>query len=339
MTGGSAKILVTGGGGFLGHRIVQRLRARGWMVRSLGRSPQPVLEALGVEVHIGDVADPAVAERAVAGCGAVFHAAALASASVDPGPFERINLGGTQSVLAACRKLGVQRLIHTSTPSVIFDPGGVRGADESIPYPSRHYSHYPRTKAEAERLVLKAGREGDLETVALRPHLLIGPGDPHLLPRLLERARKGRLRMVGDGRNRVDFTSVENAADAHLDAFDALERNRAVVSGRAYFITNGEPVELWPWVNALLEYLGEKPVRRRVPLGVAFVSGGILEVLWRLFRLRSEPPMTRFAALQLGRDHWFDLTAARRDLGYQPRQSLDEVTCSIVESFHDREKR
>jgi nucleoside-diphosphate-sugar epimerase len=327
------KALVTGGGGFVGRRVVAGLLERGWAVRSLGRSPQPDLEALGVEVVRGDLVEAAAVTAAAEGCEAVFHVAANAGVWGDRESYFRPNVLGTRNVLAACRKQGVGRLVYTSTPSVVFDRRPIAGGNESLPYARRWLCHYARTKALAEREVLAA--DGDaLATVALRPHLVWGPGDPHLLPRVVERAARGRLRIVGDGSNRVDVSHVENVADAHLAALDALDRG--VAGGRAYFISQGEPVRLWPWLNGILGALGIEPVRRKVPLPAAYAAGAACEALWRLAGRPEDPPMTRFVALQLGEDHFFDIAAARRDLGYEPRISTDEGLGPVVEDLARR---
>lgn len=228
---------------------------------------------------------------------------------------------GTRNVIAGCRLHGVGKLVYTSTPSVVFTGDSFEGADESLPYGRNWLSDYPETKAIAERAVLEAHTPGLLATCALRPHLLWGSGDPHLLPRVIARAASGRLRQVGDGLNRVDLTHVTNAAKAHLDAWDALERGTA--GGRAYFISNGEPVALWPWINDLLERLAMPPVRKRLSLSAAYRLGAALEGVWRLGRLSGEPPMTRFVAVELAKSHWFSIEAARRDLGYKPEVSME----------------
>ncbi len=327
------KALVTGGGGFVGRRVVSRLLERGWSVRVFGRGARPELEALGVEVVRGDLEDAAAVSDAVAGARAVFHVAARAGVWGARDVFFRPNVLGTRAVLAACRRHGVERLVHTSTPSVVFDRRPIAGGDESLPYARRWLCHYAATKAQAEREVLAANGD-DLLTVALRPHLVWGPGDPHLLPQVVERAAQGRLRIVGDGLNRVDVSHVENVAGAHLDALDALETGKA--AGRAYFISQGEPVQLWPWLNSILQALGIGPVRRKVPLPAAYAAGAAAEALWRLRGREDDPPMTRFVALQLGEDHFFNIAAARRDLGYQPGVSTNEGLGPAVEDLARR---
>jgi nucleoside-diphosphate-sugar epimerase len=316
------RALVTGGGGFLGGAIVRQLVARGDTVRSFSRQPYDELENLGVEQRRGDLADAMAVADAVSGCDVIFHVAAKAGIWGPSDEYFRANVVGTRNILAACRKHGVRRLVFTSSPSVIGSGRNITGDDESLPYPSEYTAEYPRTKAIAEAEVLEANGS-ELATVALRPHLIWGPGDPHLIPRLIVRARAGRLRQVGDGRNTVDVIYVDNAAAAHLLAADRLEPG-APIAGRKYFISQGEPVPLWPFINQVLELAGAPPVRRRIPAWLACAAGAVFEGLYRLFRIRSEPPMTRFLAHQLSTSHWFDISAARRDLGYEPTISTDE---------------
>ncbi len=309
------KVLVTGGGGFLGRAIVDRLLRRGCEVRSIGRSARPELAELGVEAMACDLCDAEAVRRACRGMDAVFHVAAKAGIWGSWKSFQKPNFLGTRNVIEGCLAEGVSRLVHTSTPSVVFNREAICGGDESLPYGSSGLSHYARSKALAEAAVLGADGAA-LRTVALRPHLIFGPGDPHLLPRVVERAKSGRLRIVGDGENRVDVTYVGDAADAHLNALDALEQENA--AGRAYFISQGEPVALWPWLNGILEGLGHPPLVRRVPLGAALLAGGACECIWKILGREEDPPMTRFVAEQLAKDHYFDISAARSDLGYCP---------------------
>lgn len=309
------KVLVTGAGGFLGGVVARMLRARGDEVRSVARGAYPGLEQAGIAHVRGDLSDPAVARAAVRGMDAVVHVAAKAGVWGRAGDYEASNIAATQFLLDACQAEGVRNLVFTSSPSVTFDGGDALNADESLPYPDEHLAHYPRTKAEAERRVLAANGQRGLLTCALRPHLVYGPGDPHLLPRLVARAKAGRLAWIGRG-NEVDVTYVDNAAHAHVLALDALARTPERVAGKAYFISQGTPVRPDAWVNALLAAIGVAPVTRRVPLAVAYLAGAVMEAAWSLLRLEGEPPMTRFVAAQLGTSHWYDLTAARRDLGY-----------------------
>jgi len=324
------RVLITGGGGFLGRAIAERCLARGWRVRATGRAPQPALAARGVEFIAGDIADPAHARRVARGCEAVFHVAAKAGVWGPRAEYERANVDGTQAVIDACREESVPCLVHTSTPSVVFNRQAFRGGDESLPLGRDWLCHYARTKAEAERRVLAAASPS-LRACALRPHLIWGPGDPHLFPRILARAQAGRLAIVGDGLNRVDVTHVDTAADAHLGALDALRAGRA--SGRAYFLSQGEPVRLWEFVNRLLAGAGLPPLTRRVPFPLAYAGGAVLEATWAALRLGGEPPMTRFVATELAKDHWFDVSAARRDLGLRPAHDTWEALDRLARSL------
>ena len=310
------KVLVTGAGGFVGAVIARMLRARGDEVRTVARGDYPELTKLGCEHHRGNLADPAVARSVVAGIDAVIHVAAKAGVWGKAADYVSSNITATQNLLDACAAAGVTRFVFTSSPSVTFDGGDAKHANESLPYPAQHLAHYPRTKAEAERRVLAANGKNGLRTCALRPHLVYGPKDPHLLPRLVSRAKAGKLAWVGGG-NEVDVTYVDNAAHAHLLALDALSGDAPKPAGKAYFISQGTPVHPDAWVGAILAGLGIPPVTRRVSLSVAYAVGAVMEAAWSLFGLAGEPRMTRFVAAQLGTSHHYDLTAARRDFGYQ----------------------
>lgn len=314
----TARVLVTGGGGVVGGAIVRALLDRGTTVRSFSRGDYPGLRALGVQTLRGDLGDLTAVQRAATGCDAVVHAAAKAGFGIRPEPFIAANVVGTANVIAACRRAGVGRLVLTSTPSVVHRGASIEGADESLPYAGRFAAPYPATKARAEQLVLRAN-DGALATVALRPHLVWGPGDTHLTQHLIDRARAGRLLLVDRGRAIVDATYVDDAATAHVRALDALATPPArPVAGRAFFIASGHPLPIATLVNGVLAAAGLPPVRRSVPLPVANVVGAACEAWWRASRRTDEPLMTRFMARQLATSHWFDLSAATRDLGYRP---------------------
>lgn len=332
--------LVTGGTGFLGRRIVERLLAGGRSVTVLARTRASDLEERGVRFIPAALDDAQAVRSACRGIDTVFHVAAKVGVWGRYEDFFRTNVLGTRALLEGCREHGVSRFVHTSTPSVVYNGRDLAGADESLPLTTACPSHYPVTKAIAEREVL-AANSATLRTLALRPHLIWGVGDPHLVPRVLARARAGRLRIVGPGTNRVDMVHVENAVDAHLLAEAALagESVRSAsgsghpVDGRAFFITNGEPVVLWEWINGLLRAIGERPVERALSLRTASAIGGACELFWRALRLQGEPPMTRFVAAELAKDHWFDITAARRDLGYVPKVSMADGTAELVRAL------
>jgi nucleoside-diphosphate-sugar epimerase len=323
--------LVTGGGGFLGGAIVRMLRERGQEVRSFSRNVYAHLYDADVEQAVGDLSDMESVELAMADCDIVYHVAARAGVWGRYDDFHSTNVIGTQNILNACREFGVRKLVYTSSPSVVYSRGDMEGVDESAPYPQRFDAHYPRTKALAEQMVLAANGP-DLATVALRPHLIWGPGDPHLIPRLLERARAGKLKRIGSGANRVDVTYVDNAAHAHVLAGERLEPD-SPIAGKAYFLSQGEPVNLWDFINRVLAVAGLPPVTKSISFRKALFAGAILENFYTLFRLRSEPPMTRFVARQLATSHWFDISAARRDLGYEPIVSVDEGLRRLGESL------
>lgn len=334
------KVLVTGGGGFLGKAIVHLLLDRGDHVSSFSRNRYPELDAWGVPQIQGDISDPIAVNQAVNGVETVYHVAAKAGVWGGYDAYYRINTQGTRNVIAACRSAGVSRLIYTSSPSVVFDGGDMAGADETVPYPRHYDAPYPETKALAEQAVREAGgcvqasngswrrseksdthEEKGLKTISLRPHLIWGPGDNHLVPRILQRAK--RLRRIGDGSNRVDVIYIDNAAHAHLLAEEALIRHPEL-SGNVYFISQGEPVNLWDMVNDFLRAGGKSPVKGTVSPRMAFRIGAILEWVYKKLRVKAEPPMTRFVARELATSHWFDIRAARRDLGFEPAVSTEE---------------
>jgi 2-alkyl-3-oxoalkanoate reductase len=317
------KVLVTGATGFLGRYIVEQLRARGDDVRGFCRRPDGELTKLGVESAIGDITDRRVVVEACRGVDAVIHTAAVAGIWGPWDLYYSTNVLGTRYVLEGCREHGVRRFVYTSSPSVTFDGTPQRGVDERAPYPKRWLAYYPQTKATAEQEVLTANQPGVLHTCSLRPHLIWGPRDRQIIPRLIDRARRGKLKRIGDGANLVDIIYVENAAAAHLLALDCLA-DPEPAGGRAYFLSQGEPVPCWPWIDEVMTLACLPPVRKRVPLWAAWCVGALLEAVWKLLGRRDEPIMTRFLAAQMATDHYFDVSAARRDLRYEPSISTAE---------------
>jgi nucleoside-diphosphate-sugar epimerase len=319
------KALVTGGGGFVGGAIVRQLVQRGDAVTSVSRGRYPALEALGVTHRSLDLADTAALIRAMEGCDVVFHCAAKAGIAMGREPFQHANVTGTQSVLDAARRSGVRKLVFTSSPSVAFDGSDHRQASNDLPYAPRFLAPYPASKAQAERLVL-AANDSTLATVALRPHLVFGAGDPHLVPRLIARARDGQLAIVGRGDNEVSLCHVTNAASAHLAAADRLAPG-AAHTGKAYFIAQSESVRLWDWIAELLRELNAPLPRRRIPLPLAYLAGIWFE---NFTRPELEPRMSRFLALQLASSHSYDMEPARRDFGYAEQVSMKEATQDLL---------
>ncbi|WP_315386434.1 2-alkyl-3-oxoalkanoate reductase [uncultured Stenotrophomonas sp.] len=328
------KILVTGGGGFLGQALCRGLVERGHEVLSFNRGDYPPLAALGVGQIRGDLADADAVRHAVAGVDAVFHNGAKAGAWGSYESYHLANVVGTDNVIAACRTHGVRTLVYTSTPSVTHratHPVEGLGADE-VPYGEDFQAPYAATKTIAEQHVL-AANDATLATVALRPRLIWGPGDQQLVPRLAERARAGRLRFVGDGTNLVDTTYIDNAALAHFLAFEHLAPG-AACAGKAYFISNGEPLPMRELLNKLLAAVGAPGVEKSISFKTAYRIGAVAERLWPLLRLKGEPPMTRFLAEQLCTPHWYSMEPARRDFGYVPQVSIDEGLTRLKASSH-----
>lgn len=321
------KVVVTGGGGFVGGAICRRLRQLGHDVTALGRRPHPDLTAEGIHTAVQDLA-AAGAETGLsaifAGADCVFHTAAHVKMWGPREAFVRGNITATHNVIAACRAAGVAKLVFTSSPSVVAADRDLRGVDESQPYPSRYRALYPETKAAAERAVLAAHGTG-LKTIALRPHLIFGPGDTNLVPTILRRARAGRLVQVGDGLNLVDLTLIDDCVTAHLLAAAALDKQEAA-GGRAFFISQGTPVRLWEWIGRVLALHGLPPVRRRMSASTALRVATVAEGLWRTLGLASDPPLTRFLAEEMATDHYFDISAARRELGFVPSCDVWQAT-------------
>ena len=315
--------LITGGNGFVGRYIVEQLLARGDRVRVLGRGSYPELAALGAECVRADLAAPDTSgalASAMRGVEVIFHVAAKAGVWGSFDDFYRNNVTATQRVVRAAERAGVPKLVYTSSPSVAIGEADLEGVDESTPYPERDLAPYPQTKAMAERFVLA---RTELATTAIRPHLIWGPRDPHIFPRLLARARSGRLAQIGDGTNLVDVTYVENCAEAHILAADRLGE-RSPLRGRAYFIGQERPVNLWQFINEVVTRAGLKPVRRKLSLATALRLAGAMEATYRALGIGAEPPLTRLAVTQMARSHWFDHSAAQRDFGYGPRISIEE---------------
>lgn len=316
------KALVTGGGGFLGSAIVRQLVARGDNVRSFSRNTYPTLARLGVDQAVGDLADAWAVKKAVSGCDIVFHAGAKAGAWGPYQAYYTANVLGTQHILQACMACGVKRLVYTSSPSVVFNGKDMEGVNESTPYADHFDAPYPETKAKAEKMVLQENND-TLATVALRPHLIFGPGDPHLIPRIAAKAKAGKLRFIGNGDNKIDIVYVDNAAKSHILAGDKLYPGSSI-AGKVYFISNGDPRPIKSLFNKIMELHDLPPVKRRVPPVLAYSGGWFLEKVYRLLGILQEPLVTRFLAKELSTAHWFDIRAARKDLGYRPEISIEE---------------
>ena len=316
------RALITGGGGFLGAALARKLRERGDNVRVLGRGFYAELEAGGIDCVQGDIADYEAVRSACDDRDVIFHAAAKVGLWGAFEDYYAVNVGGTKNVLRACLELGISKLVFTGSPSVVFHGGDVAGVDESAPYPSRYDSHYSRTKAQAEEMVL-ASNYDKLATVSLRPHLIWGPGDRNLLPRIVAKARSGRLFRIGEDNKLVDTIYIDDAVHAHILAAIQLSP-LSEISGKAYFLSAGDPRPIWEIVGRLLAAAGLPPVKKRIPKGLAFFAARACEAAWRILGLPSEPPLTRFLVSQLTTAHWFDISAAKRELGWRPQVKIED---------------
>ena len=317
------KLFVTGGGGFLGLALVRQLRARGHDVVSFSRGRYPVLEALGARHCQGDLSDYDVLKQAMKGCEAVFHTAAKTGIWGKYNDFYSANVIATENVLKACHELDIRYLVFTSSPSVVYHGKDCDGGNETLPYPARYDAHYPQTKAMAEKLVMKAN-DDSLKTVSLRPHLIWGPGDPHFIPRLFRKARAGKLRIVGHAPNLVDCIYIDNAVNAHVQAFNQLLQDPRPVEGKTYFISQGQPLPIAELTNLLISTGDIAPIERHISPWTALSAGWFLESVYRVFGITEEPPLTVFLAKQLSTSHWYDISAAKRDFGYNIEVSLVE---------------
>ncbi|MCC7361834.1 MAG: NAD-dependent epimerase/dehydratase family protein [Anaerolineales bacterium] len=323
-------VLVTGATGFIGGALAHRLHTLGARVTAQGRRAGAVLEAAGMRFVRGDLAQAEVAEAAMTGAAYVFHCAALAAPWGPYRDFYRANVSATEALTAAARRAGVTRFVHVSTPSLCFAGEARRNVREDDPLPARQLTAYADTKRLAEQVVAEAQAAG-LPTVRLRPRAVFGPGDATLFPRLLRQVAHGRLRVIGPGDNLADLTYIDNVVDGLLLA----ARAPAAVGG-VYNLTNGEPQPLWPLIAQVSTALGYGPPRGRVSLRAALALAGAIELAYWLLGLKREPPLTRYAVRMLALDATLDITAARRDLGYAPRVSLDEGMQRFLAAWRER---
>lgn len=318
-------ILVTGAGGFLGSHIVKQLLDKGYHVTGLARNEYPEIISMGVDwIKCDLTSHDEIDNIDLTKFSAIIHTAALAGVWGNEEKFYQINYEGTINLVNAMIEQKVKNLIYTSSPSVVFGKDDIINGDETLLYPEKYYTYYAKTKSMAEKYVLEMATEGMIKAVSLRPHLIWGPGDPHLIPRILERAKQQKLKIVGDGDNLVDVIHVKNAAAAHIQAMEALIEGVGI-SGNAYFIAQERPVNLWDFINSILSLKGLPLVTDRVSFKSAYRIGRILEWVYRFFGIvRPEPPMTRFVAMQLAKSHYFKHDKAVKDFGYKIQISIEE---------------
>ena len=323
------KIIITGGRGFVGKAICKKLKDTDNEIHTIGRSknfskydfPENCIH------HCIDLAKDPLPETFFEKTDIIFHVAAKAGVWGKYSEFYSSNVLATEKLLANCIKYNVPKLIYTSTPSVVFSGHPIKNGNESLAYGDTGLSFYAETKIIAEKHVLSKNDQSNIQTLSLRPHLIWGENDPHLLPRVIDRHKKGRLRQVGNGKNMVDLTHVDNVAHAHICAMNAMIKNPKL-GGKAYFIGQNEPVSLWKWLNEVFEKISLPKITKKISFKNAYLLGNSLEKIWRIFHLKGEPPMTRFVASQLSHDHWFSNESAQKDLGYKPikdmKKSLDD---------------
>ena len=330
-------IFVTGGGGFLGLNLIKALLQNGHKVVQFSRNYYEELVSLGVHSIQGDLQDLDAVLKGMKGCKTVIHVAAKAGVWGSWESFHGPNVIGTQNVISACKALGINQLIYTSSPSVVFDGSDQENLDESSPYPEHWLANYPATKAMGEKLIL-AANSPELATVALRPHLIWGPGDRHLVPRVIAKQKSGRLKLVGDGSKLVDAVYIDNAVQAHLNALERLYPG-SKIAGKSYFITNHEPQPMKDILNGILAAAKLPPVHKKVHPKLAYLIGFLMEKLWKTFHTKREPPITRFVAKQLSTAHWYNNQAATVELGYEPKVSMAKGFKRLETHFREQQNK
>ncbi len=322
------KIIVSGGTGFLGSSLAQNLSIAGHEVHTIGRKPASTGDTNKLIHHTFDLSKDMLPPSLLADTDIFFHIAAKAGVWGEYSEFHNANVVATEKILVACESANIPRLIYTSTPSVVFCGKSIVGGNESLQYGNTGFSPYAETKAIAEQKVLGAHSPGKIQTVALRPHLVWGENDPHLLPRVIARHKTGKLRIIGSGQNQVDLTHIENVTHAHICAMQEMIRNKNL-GGKPYFIGQSEPVFLWKWLNQVFQSIDLPPLTKKLSFQNAFILGASLEKIWKILRIKQEPPMTRFVACQLAHDHWFSNQSAKQDLGYIPIKNMTDALREI----------
>ena len=342
MSLGQKTVLVTGGGGFLGKAVCKELLQYGYKVRSLARSSYPELERWGVECLRGDITKKSDVEKAVRGVDGIIHTAALAGIWGKKEWYESVNIGGTQNLIAALeseKTNGEHKpcMIFTSSPSVVFNGESLLGGDENLPYARKDYAPYPATKRDSEKMFIRSCMEKKIEGVALRPHLIWGPDDPHFIPGILKRAAKGKMPWVGPPGLKVDTIFVDNAARAHRMALEALWEGKGI-SGRAYFLGQESPQDSWGFLTRLAGAAGFHGfTQKKIPMRFALIIGGLFELIYRAMGwMDKEPPLTRFLVMQMGTSHYFSHAAAKRDFGWEPHISTEEGYAILAGYFQNK---
>jgi nucleoside-diphosphate-sugar epimerase len=319
----SKQVFLTGAGGFLGKALCQFLRSADINVVGFARGDYPELSALGVTMVKGDISDQQTLFDAMANCDVVFHVASKAGVWGNKESYFKPNVEGTDNIINACIAHNITRLIYTSTPSVTFCGKDEINIDESRPYATQFLNFYGLSKAVAEQHILESNSDS-LKTVALRPHLIWGPGDRHLVPRVLARAKANKLKLVGKIDKLVDTIYIDNAVYAHLLAAVELNNPATKCAGKAYFLSNDEPIFMADMLNKILACQNLPAVTKRVPATLAYAVGTLLEWAYLALRKKDEPIMTRFVAKQLSTAHYFNINAAKQDFNYAPLINIEQ---------------
>lgn len=330
-------ILVTGGSGFIGSGIVRALINQGHKVRTLNRNKVLKSSDIRIEYILGDIRNKSVVEEAVKGVDVVFHVAAKIGYWGNLSLYQDINVGGTLNLLRAAKSNGVKKFIYTSTPSVVGYFKDVENGQQNIPYPTTYLSPYSKTKSEAEQAVLTFNQK-DMATISLRPHLVFGPGDTNLLPKIIDRAIANKLPIIGEKKIMVDFTYIDNAVNAHICALEALGNHNSRCAGKAYFISNDEPIDFWLWLNTILDSLGHTKINKKIKRSIAYKYATVLELIWKVLPIKDEPPLTRFVVNALSRHHYYSMKPAFEDLRYVPQVSMREATNMTIAWLNKRKK-
>lgn len=310
------RVLVTGASGVLGSGVAQALVAAGAHVTVLQRSPSGLP---GVREIRGSVTNTADVAAAVDEVDAVVHIAAKVSVSGPLAEYEHVNVEGTRLLLEAAQRAGVQRWIQISSPSVAHSGDSIIGAGAQPADPSTARGHYAATKAAGELLALAADSPS-FRVLALRPHLMWGPGDTQLTERIIERARQNRLPLLDGGTALVDTLFTVNAVEAIIAGLTAVDR----VHGEALVLTNGQPRPIGEMIRRIAVAGGAQEPTLDLPSGLAKAAGSLIETFWDADKRGDEPPITRFLAEQMSTAHWFDQRRTREVLQWEPRISLDE---------------
>ncbi|NXJ20058.1 NSDHL protein, partial [Dicrurus megarhynchus] len=325
---------VIGGSGFLGQHMVEQLLARGYSVNVFDIHKR--FESDQVTFFLGDLCDKEALLPALRGVALVFHCASPAPASDDRELFYRVNFLGTRAVIEACREAGVQKLVLTSSASVVFEGTDIKNGSEDLPYAQKPIDYYTETKILQEKEVLSANDpDNNFFTTAIRPHGIFGPRDPQLVPILIQAARSGKMKfIIGDGKNLVDFTYVENVVHGHILAAEKLHKGSALC-GKAFHITNDEPIPFWTFMSRILTGLDYDPPKYHIPYWLAYYLALLLSLLLALLRplVTIKATFTPMRVALAGTFHYYSCERAKRAMGYSPVVSLDEAIARTVQSY------